>query len=244
MLTIASQFPNRTDLLPVMIFFHGGAFKHGSSFYYSPDFLLDHDVILVVGNYRLGALGFLSTNTSDSPGNFGLKDQVEILKWVQGNIGVFGGNRDQVTIFGESAGSASVTYLMSYPASKGLFHKAIAQSGTLYAPWAFANTTESLAVTLRLAHGLKCERGRHHNWSRLVECLRHKTAENILEASSTLSKWMGMPLVVFPPSVEKDREGAFLTQHPESLRENHGSKIPLLIGLTSDEGVFVSARNY
>ncbi|XP_055677260.1 venom carboxylesterase-6-like [Lutzomyia longipalpis] len=236
------QFPNTTENLPVMVFFHGGGFQQGSPYYYTPDFFLDHDVVLVVGNYRLGALGFLTTNTSDSSGNFGLKDMVEILKWVQQNIGAFGGNRDQVTIFGQSAGGASVTYLMSYPSAKGLFHRAISQSGTLHSPWTFKNTTQALQMTLRLAHELRCERGRQDNWSKLVECLRHKSAESIVQSTSELHYWMGFPLAVFNPTLEKDREGAFVAEHPENIvRDNHGQNIPLLIGLTSEEGAFTTA---
>lgn len=98
--------------LPVMVFFHGGAFHFGSSNsdLYGPQRLLDYEVILVTSNYRLGPLGFLSTGTLDCPGNNGLKDQVQVLKWVGENIGAFGGSPDKVTIFGQSAGAASVTY--------------------------------------------------------------------------------------------------------------------------------------
>ncbi|GAB0091516.1 hypothetical protein DMENIID0001_063680 [Sergentomyia squamirostris] len=235
------QFPNRTNHLPVMVYFHGGGFKEGSAQFYEPDFFLDHDVILVIGTYRLGALGFLSTNTSDSPGNFGLKDQVEILKWVQQNIQAFGGNPEQVTIFGESAGAASVTYLMSSSLANGLFHRAIAQSGTLYAPWAFVNTTKALELTKTFSQALRCERSRHLNWSRVIECLQHKPVEKIFEATSSLPKWNDMPLIDFAPSLEKDREGAFITSHPQTLEVNHGHKIPLLIGINSEEGALASA---
>lgn len=104
-----------------MIYFHGGGFQCGSgvSSFYGPEFLLDRDVILVIGNYRVGPLGFLSTETLDCPGNFGLKDQVEILRWVQANIAAFGGDPESVTIFGNSAGGASVTYHMLSNSSKG-----------------------------------------------------------------------------------------------------------------------------
>ncbi|XP_059619414.1 juvenile hormone esterase-like [Phlebotomus argentipes] len=237
----APQFPSRNDSLPVMVYFHGGGFRHGASSHYSPDFLLDHDIVLVVGNYRLGALGFLTTNTSDSPGNFGLKDQVETLKWVQQNIRAFGGDKDQVTIFGESAGGASVTYLMSYPSARGLFHRAIAQSGTYDNPWAFWDTAQALQSTVKLAEELRCDRLRHQNFTKLAECLQQKSVENILEATSRLVKWMGKPITVFPPSLEKDREGAFLTEPPKTMHVNHSLKIPLLIGLTSDEGAYVTA---
>lgn len=75
-----------------MVFFHGGGFVCGAGSSHEPDYLLDHDVILVTANYRLGPLGFLSTEDEHCPGNFGLKDQVMVLKWVQKNIQQFGGD--------------------------------------------------------------------------------------------------------------------------------------------------------
>jgi carboxylesterase type B len=81
---------------------HGGAWilGHGGISLYSPEYLLDHDVVLVTGNYRLGPLGFLSTEDENAPGNFGLKDQMAMLEWVQQNIEKFGGDGHSVTIFG------------------------------------------------------------------------------------------------------------------------------------------------
>jgi carboxylesterase type B len=88
----------------VMVFFHGGGLitGHGGYTAYGPDYILEHDIILVTGNYRLGAIGFLSTEDDHIPGNFGLKDQVQVLKWVQENIEHFNGDKNSVSIFGES----------------------------------------------------------------------------------------------------------------------------------------------
>ncbi|KAG7153841.1 Venom carboxylesterase-6-like 8, partial [Homarus americanus] len=105
--------------LPVMVWIHGGAYFSGSTKEYLPLVILDHDVVLVVIQYRLGVLGFLSTEDSVIPGNFGLKDQTLALKWVQRNINNFGGDKTKVTIFGESAGGASVHFHMLSPKSKG-----------------------------------------------------------------------------------------------------------------------------
>ncbi|KAK3920647.1 Esterase FE4, partial [Frankliniella fusca] len=101
-----------------MVYVHGGGFLTGSGWMYGPEFLLDRDVVLVSFNYRLGALGFLSTGDDVIPGNFGMKDQVQLLRWVRDNIAAFGGDPDQVTIFGESAGGASVHALTLSPLAK------------------------------------------------------------------------------------------------------------------------------
>ena len=93
-----------------MVYIHGGAYTYFSSNSrrFGPDYLLDRDVVLVAMNYRLGIFGFLSTGDAEAPGNFGLKDQVLALRWVQENIRYFGGNPDKVTLFGLSAGSNCV----------------------------------------------------------------------------------------------------------------------------------------
>lgn len=105
----------------VMVWIYGGAFVHGNSSYisYGPDYLLEKDVIYVSFNYRLGVFGFLSTEDLSCPGNMGLKDQVLALNWVQRNIKYFGGDPDRVTIFGESAGASSVSYLLQSTMTRG-----------------------------------------------------------------------------------------------------------------------------
>jgi para-nitrobenzyl esterase len=123
--------------LPVMVWIHGGAFVFGSGS--SPDFsggqFTRQGVILVTFNYRLGRLGFfafpaLSEEHPEEPkGNYAYMDQIAALKWVQKNIAAFGGDPKNVTIFGESAGGVSVHTLLTSPLSRGLFHKAISESG-------------------------------------------------------------------------------------------------------------------
>ncbi|KAJ8716843.1 hypothetical protein PYW07_003470 [Mythimna separata] len=117
--------------LPVMFFIHGGGFKFGSGNVdiYGPDFLVSKDVIVVTINYRLDSLGFLCLGTAEVPGNAGMKDQVFALRWVNENIAQFGGNPRNITVFGESAGATSVGYHLVSPMSKGLFQRAILQSG-------------------------------------------------------------------------------------------------------------------
>lgn len=135
-LNVWSSLP-RDKKLPVMVWIHGGALTRGSgsAATYDGTELAKKDVVLVTINYRLGALGYLahpqlsaetSTNTS---GNYGTADQIQALRWVQDNIAAFGGDPSNVTIFGESAGAWSVNQLVSSPDAKGLFHRAIGQSG-------------------------------------------------------------------------------------------------------------------
>lgn len=117
------QIPtDRHQPLPVIIYIHPGAFVSGSGsseFYAGPEYLLEHDVVMVAINYRLGALGFLSTGDTHSSGNYGLKDQVMALEWVRDYIGNFGGDPNLVTLLGYSAGAISVTLHMISPMSKG-----------------------------------------------------------------------------------------------------------------------------
>lgn len=127
-----------TDDLPVMVWIHGGGHQFGSGdfTYYQNDRLAREGVVLVTINYRLGAFGYLAhpALSEDDPrgvsGNYGVLDQIAALEWVRDNISAYGGNPDNVTIFGESAGAWSVTEMMASPLAKGLFHKAIGQSGS------------------------------------------------------------------------------------------------------------------
>jgi para-nitrobenzyl esterase len=121
--------------LPVMVWIHGGAFIFGSGSTYDGTQFAKQDVIVVTVNYRLGRAGWfahpaLTAENKKGPlGNYGLMDQIAALEWVQDNIAGFGGNKNNVTIFGESAGAISINYLMLAPQARGLFDKAIAQSG-------------------------------------------------------------------------------------------------------------------
>jgi para-nitrobenzyl esterase len=133
-------------LKPVMVYIHGGAFLTGESDDYGARRLVGHDVVVVTINYRLGALGFMANSAlaAESPegssGNYGLMDQQEALRWVRRNIDAFGGDPDNVTIFGESAGGLSVHAHLVSPQSHGLFAHAIVESG------AYALTQPTLAA--------------------------------------------------------------------------------------------------
>lgn len=129
--------PTKAKAAPVLVWIHGGSLIGGASSESTYDGAVmarRGDIVVVSVNYRLGALGYLahpelSAETADKvSGNYGLLDQIAALKWVRGNIAAFGGDPDNVTIAGESAGALSVLYLLASPPARGLFHKAIAQS--------------------------------------------------------------------------------------------------------------------
>lgn len=144
---------DKNTTLPVIVFIHGGGYFAGGANpdIVGPEYFMDScSVIMVAIAYRLGALGFLSTGDAEAPGNFGLKDQVMALQWVQDNIEYFNGNTSSVTIMGISAGAASVHMHMSSPLSEGLFHKAVSMSGNAYGPYTIP-TRKPLELAIRQA---------------------------------------------------------------------------------------------
>ncbi|XP_046396391.1 juvenile hormone esterase-like [Ischnura elegans] len=229
------------SLLPVMVYIHGGGFFSGagSSTLHGPEYIIDRDVVLVTFNYRLGALGFLSTEDASATGNWGLKDQVTALKWVQRYIRYFGGNPEKVTLFGQSAGAASVSYHMLSPMSQGLFHKAITQSGSAVALWAWPRPN-ARDLARRQGELVGCT---HLDTSDLIDCLREAPAFNITESGSKLKVWSADPFTLFAPVIEKDCPGwpdePFITEHP-LLIEATGKfdrRLPWMVGVVPGEGI-------
>lgn len=209
---------------PVMAWIHGGSFNYGSgsSHMYDGRFFAEHgDVVVVTMNYRLGVFGFLYLGDVDDEryrdsANCGLLDQVAALKWVHGNIEAFGGDPNNVTIFGESAGAVSVGNLLSMPSAKGLFHKAILQSGT-----ARSNVTIEKAATMteELLSRLQLDK-------ESVSTLETIPAETILEAAEMF------PRRAFGPV----GDGVSLARRPEKvLDEGFAKDVPVLVGTNRDE---------
>ena len=125
-------------LLPVMIWIYGGGFTDGTAAIYPATGLSSFgNVVVVTINYRIGMFGFLQSSDGTLVGNQGLWDQHLAIKWVHNNIAAFSGNPEEVTIFGESAGGASVLYQAIYPGNQGLFKRVIAESGSPLGYWAF-----------------------------------------------------------------------------------------------------------
>ncbi|XP_018575849.1 venom carboxylesterase-6-like isoform X2 [Anoplophora glabripennis] len=225
-------------LLPVMVFIHWGGFFTGfsSSDYLGPEYIMDKNVILVTFNYRLG---FFSTNDDAAPGNYGLKDQVAALKWVKNNIEYFGGNSERVTIFGQSAGGASVHFHMFSPESKNLFHRGISQSGTSLALWAKPLSETQLILAQTQATLMGCQE--LENTTVLVECLRTKNAEKLVESGDKFKFFSVDPLNVYLPSIEQKTENnpnPFITKQPiEYIRSQEFYKVPWIVGVVTDEGL-------
>ncbi|XP_063223076.1 uncharacterized protein LOC134531312 [Bacillus rossius redtenbacheri] len=231
------------SLLPVMVYIHGGGFVGGTA-RLSPGQLLNYGLVVVQPNYRLGVFGFLSVNGTDAPGNAGLKDQSAALRWVQKNIAKFGGDPNNVTIFGMSAGGASIHYHILSPMSKGLFHRAISESGSALNPWAFIRNTEARAYRLGAMLGSET-----NNATALLQTLR---AASTSELTSTLAKILTAEETVrslsypFVPSLEFPRSGEqpFLPHEPAYI-EQHGlfNQVPYIAGVTKRESAsFVTEK--
>ncbi|KAJ2951272.1 hypothetical protein O0L34_g5673 [Tuta absoluta] len=227
--------------LPVMFFIFGGAFESGSGNddIYGPDFLLPHGVILVTINYRLEALGFLSLENEDVPGNAGMKDQVAALKWVKRNIANFGGDPDNITVFGQSAGSASVVYHMASPMSRNLFKRAILMSGVPNGDWSTAYQSRKRAFILGQQLGLDTR-----DPKKLLQFLQNIPAEkladvspNVLASEAIAAK--AFKIYHFTPVIEKDfGQERFLTADPgKFLSKNEIKQDAVMMGHTSAESM-------
>ncbi|XP_020844468.1 cholinesterase [Phascolarctos cinereus] len=220
----------------VMVWIYGGGFQSGTSslHVYDGKFLARVERVIVVSmNYRVGALGFLALpGNSEAPGNMGLFDQQLALQWVQENIASFGGNSKSVTLFGESAGAASVSFHILSPKSHPLFTRAILQSGSANAPWAVMSPSEARTRTLDLAKSLSCPRG---NETELIKCLRNKKPQEILGHVNPVVSSGSLLKINFCPTVDGD----FLTDMPDSLiQQGHFKQTQILVGVNKDEGTY------
>lgn len=232
---------NANQGLPVMVFIHGGFFMTGSSAFFPPLYFMDEEVVLVTMNYRLNSFGFLNTGDGTVTGNMGLKDQSLALKWVKENIQGFNGDPEKITIFGESAGAASVHLQVLSPMSRGLFSKAIAQSGTALSPWAINRNPKQQAQMLASALGCPTD-----DTKKMVACLRQKPAEEFATFHQPfLEDYPRGQNVLFTPSIEVDSPNPFLSRNPlEILKSGDFSKVPFITGVTSGEGLLYLARKF
>ncbi len=229
---------------PVMVWIHGGAFVLGAGSHgvYNGRALAEHDVVVVTINYRLGAFGFLALGLASKGkvpglGTEGLADQILALDWVKRNIASFGGDPGNVTIFGESAGGMSVSALLASPPARGLFHKAIAQSGA-------AHIGHDAERSARAAQAFLEEIG-------LGVAQAHEAAEapysTLIAAQITLlaktnagKDTRKLGALPFQPTID----GVLIPARPISLlREGAGRGIPLLTGTTKEEWQLFTAAD-
>ncbi|XP_036329337.1 esterase B1 [Rhagoletis pomonella] len=226
---------------PVMVWIYGGGFQIGEATrdMYSPDFLISKDIVLVTIAYRLGPFGFLSLDDPDVqvPGNAGIKDQILALRWVNENIAAFGGDPNNVTIFGESAGGASTHICMLSEQSKGLIHRGIVMSGSALCPWAHLPNKR---WAFRLAKALGYE-GEDKD-AEVYEFLSNTKGPDIVRANvkvlSKDEKHNRIPFAFVPIVEPYWTEQCVMSEHPyELMKKTWSNSIPMIIGGTSFEGL-------
>ncbi|XP_039306920.1 esterase E4 isoform X2 [Solenopsis invicta] len=217
-----------------MVWIHGGAYLVGSGndSHKQPDYLMSKDIILVSINYRLGALGFLNLGHEIASGNQGLKDQVAALKWIKENIKVFGGDSNNITVFGVSAGSTCTHLLTLSPLSKGLFHKAILQSGTVTCDWAMIRNQPEVS-SFKLASVLGND---SKDPKKVFELLQTLPAVEIVKAQYKVltpekSRTFNIP---FGPTIDDKARRPFLSSSIAQILDDDNN-IPIMVGFTSHE---------
>ncbi|XP_063532165.1 bile salt-activated lipase-like [Cydia strobilella] len=228
--------------LPVMVFIHGGAFDVGSGgkFVFGPDYLVKHEVIIVTFNYRLGALGFMCLNIKEAPGNAGLKDQLAALRWVKKNIAAFGGDPDNVTAFGESAGATSLSILVASDASDGLFQRAIIQSGSSITNWAI--NRKPVWVYSLIAKQMGYDTEDPHELYNIFKDL--PVADLIgTKPKKPLDKFLDAQLFHIP-CIEKPFPGVepIITDLPYNIIQKKKLNISIIYGSNSKEGLFRAGK--
>jgi para-nitrobenzyl esterase len=226
---------------PVMVFFHGGAFDNGSSMGPTPTWNLYNgaalstvgDVVVVTVNYRLGALGFLVHPALRDPsgysGNYGILDQIEALKWVQANISGFGGDPKRVTIFGESAGAMSVCTHVAQKAARGLFLRAIMQSGSCQAGAKKELETSGDALVEKLG----CK---DSDPTAVKQCLSSISAETIVRTQTNFSVNAYQSAVAHRLTFRPVVDGRLYDDHPIKVIEQGAHQpVDMIIGSNNFE---------
>jgi para-nitrobenzyl esterase len=235
--------------LPVMVWIHGGAMVHGSAAMYPADAVAAQGVVVVSMNFRLGRLGHFAHPAlaaeapGDVRGNYGYLDQLAALQWVQRNIAAFGGDPQEVTLFGESAGGGAVMAHLVSPMSRGLFRRAILQSPgapgsrAQTSPSADLATAEKMAVEWARAAGIEGDSPATLRDLRdlpAAKVVAGTSATETLAALSAGGKPFGMAMAIL--------DGRFLVEQPESaLAAGRQAKVPVLIGADDRELAIGSA---
>lgn len=239
-LNVFQPIDDSDQLKPVMVWIYGGGFSLGSidgvaSILYEGSVIASlGDVILVDMNYRLGPFGFLYSGTDQAPGNQGIYDQLMALRWVHDNIDRFGGDPNRVTIFGESAGSFAVSMLVLSPLAKGLFQRAIMQSGAIMELKQFS---PDYSVEKARAFGRKC--GCHDDdIDKVVECLKRLPPAKLTWAGDGLdipAMFEGVQTIV----MWGDKAGLLPESPSEMLRKGDYNHVDVMFGFVHDEAAQV-----
>ncbi|CAG9113546.1 unnamed protein product [Plutella xylostella] len=227
--------PNTNEAnLPVLVNIHGGAYTAGYGNSELPYSLVkEGNVVAVTFNYRLGILGFLCLGTEDVPGNAGLKDMVALLRWVKANIRSFGGNPDDVTIAGCSAGSSAVELLALSEATKGLFNKVISQSGAGVGGWSVQQNPIEIAQTL----AKRMNFNNINDLTALEYFFKNQTIDSLTNFSFVDSKDSSLQFV---PCLEREleSESVLKTAPFDVLKQGTFEKYPTLTGFSNMEGLY------
>ncbi|CAM4543355.1 fatty acyl-CoA hydrolase precursor, medium chain-like isoform X1 [Lepidochelys kempii] len=214
---------NEKAKLPVMVWIHGGGLSMGgASMFDGSGLSASENLVVVTIQYRLGITGFFSTGDEHAHGNWGFLDQVAALQWIQENIKHFGGDPGSVTIFGESAGGISVSGLVLSPLAKGLFHKAISESGVALFSAVFSSHPEVTAKIVANITG--CDTS---SSAAMVHCLRKKPEEEMI-----LNVQQQQQVGIIPAVID----GVFIQKNPEELMAGKDfSAVPYIIGINNHE---------
>jgi para-nitrobenzyl esterase len=245
-LNVWTPAQNADEKLPVMVFFCGGGFSDvaGSMPAYNGTTLAQKGVIVVTPNYRLGALGFLAhplldnESAHNASGNYGIMDQQAALRWVQKNIGAFGGDPSRVTIFGQSAGGESVLVHVASPTSRGLFRQGIVESGPFWAHGAIINATHSKVDAEQF--GIWYAESLGYSGPDAIRQMRNLSPEALINATpSSPSSFWGTHTVMFEPTID----GWILPDTMDNLYLMHKvNPVPFMIGNNANDGTTLSAN--
>jgi para-nitrobenzyl esterase len=220
---------------PVMVFIHGGANRAGAGACTISSGLGRRDVVVVSLQYRLGVFGFLShpaltAEQNGSSGNYALMDQIRALQWLRDNVARFGGDPDNVTLFGHSAGGQDVGLLMASPLARGLFHKAIAQSGTPQFGFAPRTLAQNETLGIQLAEQFSNDPA---DSTKALADLRRAPAMALQQAGDKLTPPMEDAGFIWDQATV---DGYVLPKSPaEIFKAGEGAKVPLIIGVSARE---------
>ncbi|XP_063990615.1 uncharacterized protein LOC135169494 [Diachasmimorpha longicaudata] len=235
---LSNQTKRASQPLPVFFWIHGGGFQFMDGYSQGSTYIMNRDLIYVTFNYRLGILGFMSTEDAVVPGNMGLKDQSLALQWIHQNIIHFGGDPTQITIAGGSAGGVSAHYHYLSPKSAGLFRGGMSFSGTTLNCW--AQTEESAAKARKLAASEGCPTT---NTGEMVKCLKSRPAASIASLTQQFQPWLMNPFTPFGPVVEKNSSDPFIDRSPvEIIASGGAASVPWVASVVSEEGLFPAAE--